>query len=166
MQTVSHAKAAIGWNMHRLGVCDVATLQREYDVPDYGTRISTCLDLATTLTLTASQTRIGSGASSTLTATLRIGSSSAYDLLKNNPLTGRTVSLQRRLVGTTTWVAAGTISPGSASGTYAITVKPLSSTEYRATFKAPTTEGLDGSTSAGVTVTVVGCGTTCATAAS
>ena len=158
VQTYSHARPAVGWNMHRFGVCDVATLQREYDVPDSTTKISTCLDLATTLTLAASPTRITGGAATTLTATLKVGPSTAYDRLRSNPLSGRTVTLQRRLVGDTTWLAAGTLSAGSSSGTYAITTRPAASTEYRATFKAPTTEGLDGSTSAVVTVTVAGCG--------
>jgi hypothetical protein len=158
VQTYSHAKPAVGWNMHRFGVCDVATLQREYDVPDSATKLSTCLDLATTLTLSASPVRVASGVSTTLTATLRIGSSSAYERLKSNALPGRAVTLQRRFVGSPTWVAAGTMAAGSSAGTYIFATRPSASTEYRATFTTSTTEGLRGSASSVVTVTVIGCG--------
>ena len=34
VQTVSRAKPAAGWNVHEFGRCDIATLQREYDVPN------------------------------------------------------------------------------------------------------------------------------------
>jgi hypothetical protein len=157
VQTFSHAKPAIGWNMHRFGVCDVATLQREYDVPSTTTKLSSCLDIATTLTLGASPAVVAAGATTTLTATLKVGSSSAYDRLKGNPLSGRIVSLQRRLTGITTWTTVGTMAAGSGSGVYALGHKPASATEYRAVFKTPTDEGLIGSTSAIVTVTVSGC---------
>ena len=53
VQTISRAKPAAGWNMHRFGRCDVATLQREYDVPNTTAKYSTCLDLSTTLTIAA-----------------------------------------------------------------------------------------------------------------
>ena len=43
VQTVSHAKPGVGWNAHAFGRCDVAQLQRQYDVQTT-TRISTCLD--------------------------------------------------------------------------------------------------------------------------
>ena len=33
VQTFSRTKPRDGWNMHVLGVCDIATLQIRYDVP-------------------------------------------------------------------------------------------------------------------------------------
>ena len=46
VQTVSHAKPKAGWNAQRFGPCDIAQLQRQYDVLTT-TKISTCLDIPT-----------------------------------------------------------------------------------------------------------------------
>ena len=158
VQTVSRAKPQAGWNTHRFGTCDVATLQREYDVPNTTTKYSTCLDLSTTLTLVAAPTSVAYGGTTTLTATLKVADVAAYDRLRGNPVSGRPVSLQRRTVGTTTWIAVGTMAVGS-SGTYSLSVKLQSSTEFRAVFKTPTDEGLTGDTSPTVAVAVAGCST-------
>ena len=48
VQTYSRTKPKEGWDEHALGRCDVATLQRQYDVPTSSTKISTCLDVDTT----------------------------------------------------------------------------------------------------------------------
>ena len=58
VQTVSHAKPRAGWSAHRLGRCDVASLQVQYDMQGWGAKYSTCLSLATTLGLTASPASI------------------------------------------------------------------------------------------------------------
>ena len=52
VQTFSRTKPAAGWNRHTFGRCDVATLQVKYDVTSSTAKYSTCLDLATVLTLT------------------------------------------------------------------------------------------------------------------
>ncbi len=167
VQTVSHAKPAVGWNMHRFGPCDVATLQREYDVPNTSTLISTCLDLQTTTTIAVTPAVVPAGSAATLTATLKVASDAAYDRLKNNPLSGRSLTLQRRATGTTAWIAVGTMSPGATSGTYVQTHRPTSATQYRAVFPAPAGEGLVGSTSPVVSVTIGACtGRACPTVVS
>jgi len=70
VQTFSHAKPQVGWSAHAFGRCDVATLQRKYDLPLMTTAYSTCLDLATGAGIGASSTLIAYNSSVTLTATL------------------------------------------------------------------------------------------------
>jgi hypothetical protein len=156
VQTFSRARPEAGWNTHRFGTCDIATLQREYDVPNTSARISTCLDLDTLLTIAASPMSIAYAASTTLTATLKIAGTTSYDRLRGNPVSGRTVSLQRRPAGGTTWTTIGTMTVG-ASGTYRLSVKLLSATAFRAVFKTPSDEGLTGDTSSSVSVAVGTC---------
>lgn len=156
VQTISRARPEAGWNTHRFGACDVATLQREYDLPNTTTKYSTCLDLTTTLTIVASPTSIAYGGTTTLTAALKVADVAAYERMRGNPISGRTVSLQRRAPGATTWIAVGTMTVGS-SGTYSLAIKLQSATEFRASFKTPADEGVNGDTSPTVTVTVAGC---------
>jgi len=74
VQTYSRTKPSAGWNMHTFGRCDMATLQLQYDMQSWTAGYSTCLDLATNLTLAASATSIPYGGSTTLTATLKVPS--------------------------------------------------------------------------------------------
>lgn len=164
VQTYSRTKPATGWNAHVFGRCDIATLQMLYDVQTWTAKYSTCLDLATTLTIAASPTGILSGGSTTLTATLKVASDASYGRLAGNPVAGRTVTLQRRTPGTTAWIAVGTMPAGSTSGTYVLTQRPISDTDYRAVFGTPSTEGINGSASPAVRVYVSSC--TAATAKS
>lgn len=156
VQTVSRAKPTAGWNRHDFGRCDVATLQREYDVSSSSVKLSTCLDLDTTLTLAAAPVSIAYNGKSSLTATLKVASVSGYDRLKGNALSSRLVTLQRRPAGTSTWLTVGTMA-ASSSGTYRTTITLRSSTEFRAVFKSPADEGLTGDTSSTVTVKVGSC---------
>ena len=157
VQTFSRTKPATGWNRHTFGRCDVATLQRQYDMAAWTARYSTCLDLATVLTLSAGPNPILVGGSATLTATLKVASSAAYGRLSGNPVSGRTVTLQRRAPGVTAWTAVGTMTSGSVSGTYVLAQRPGTDTDYRAVFSTPTNEGLNGDASPAVRVTVVRC---------
>jgi hypothetical protein len=156
VQTYSRTKPSAGFDAHRFGVCDVAALQRMYDIQETYQRISTCLDLETNLALVAEPTSVLRAQYSTLTATLRIADDSAYGLLRNNLASKRVVTLERRSAGTTTWYAVGTMTPG-ASGTYTLKTSVTVTTEYRAVFRAPTDEGLQGDISSTVKVTVSGC---------
>jgi hypothetical protein len=155
VQTYSRTKPKAGWDEHVLGRCDIATLQRVYDVPSSSTKISTCLDLDTTATLAASSTGVTSGTTVSFTATLKVASSSAYGRLSGNALSGRTVKLQRRNVGASTWTTVATMAAGSASGSYAATYKITASGEFRSSFSAPSGEGLNGDPSPTVKVIVV-----------
>jgi hypothetical protein len=156
VQTVSHAKPSTGWNTHGLGTCDTATLQREYDVPNTSAKYSTCLDIATVLTIAASPASVAYGGTTTLTATLKVGPAASYDRLKGNPVTGRTVTLQRRPAGTSAWTSVGSMTVGT-GGTYRLGIKLHSGTEFRAVFKAPSAEGLRGATSPAASVSVGAC---------
>lgn len=158
VQTFSRTKPKEGWDMHVLGRCDVATLQLRYDVPNTLSKISTCLSLVTTLTLSASPTSIAYGGTSKLTAVLKVAANDAYGRLGGNPLTSRTVKLQRRPTGTSTWTTFATMAAGS-SGTYTTSVTLQSRTDFRAVFSTPSGEGLVGDTSPTVTVTVGSCST-------
>jgi len=157
VQTFSRTKPKDGWNAHKLGRCDVATLQKLYDVTA-ATKISTCLNIPTKITLAPNFTRVASGGTVTLTATLRMADDPAYGKLRNNAVTKRTVTLQRRPAGGSGWTAVGAMSPGSA-GTYTTSIKLTAATDFRAVFAAPSDEGLKGATSPVVTVTVSSCTT-------
>ncbi len=166
VQALSRTKPREGWNMHTFGRCDVAALQIRYDVPNTTAKTSTCLDLDTVLTLGASPTSIAYGATTTLTATLRIVDQEAYGRLGGNALNGRTVKLQRRPPGSTTWTTVGTMAPGASIATYVLGVKLLTDAQFRAVFSTPTSEGLNGDTSQTVTVSVGACsGSLCPQAA-
>lgn len=157
VQTVSRAKARDGWNMHVLGRCDVATLQREYDVPDSSARYSTCLDIDTVLTIASSDDSIDYGAPVTLSAVLKVADKDSYDRLGGNLVSGRAVKLQRRSPGTTAWTTVATMSAGASAGTYRHTVWLVTATEFRTSFATPSGEGLNGDSSATLRVAVGGC---------
>ncbi|HLO35140.1 MAG TPA: hypothetical protein VK194_03625, partial [Candidatus Deferrimicrobium sp.] len=112
VQTYSHTKPNTGYNVHAFGRCDTATLQLQYDMANTSAKYSTCLDLATVLTLTASPTAIVTGTSTTLTATLKVGGDDTYLRLRGNPVSGRTVTLQRRAPGASTWTTVGSMGAG------------------------------------------------------
>jgi hypothetical protein len=157
VQTYSRTKPGSGWNMHVLGRCDVATLQMQYDMSTSGARYSTCLDLATDLTLAAAPTGIINGSATTLTATLKVVASASSGRLGGNLVSGRSVTLQRRTPGATTWTTVAAMPPGSAMGTYVLSQRPGADTEYRAVFGTPSTEGINGDTSLTVRVYVSTC---------
>lgn len=154
VQTTSRAKPKSGYNAHRLARCDVASLQVQYDMQGWGAKYSTCLSLSTTLALTASPSAVAKGGTTTVTATLKVADVSSYSRLALNPVALRTVSLQRRPSGTTSWTTVGTMTSGSASGTYTYSLSLSARTDFRAVFATPTDEGLLGSTSPTVTVSV------------
>jgi hypothetical protein len=162
VQTYSRTRPKAGWNTHAYGRCDVATLQRSYDVPNTSTKISTCLDLDTVTTVAASTSATIYGASVTFNATLKVASDTDYGRLRGNPLSGRTVKLQRRTPGSTTWTTVTTMS-AAGTGAYSASTKVTATMEYRAVFSTPSTEGLNGDGSPVVTVRIQACaGAPCA----
>ncbi len=158
VQTAARARPRAGWDQHAFGRCDVARLQLEYERRDPSNLVSTCLALASTTGLSPSSTAIWIGESVRFTATLRIASSAAAEAMSGDPLSDRPVLLQRRLVGATTWTAAGTLTPSaSVEGSYSATWSPTSAYEWRAVFSTPSSEGLTGSSSGVIRVSVGGC---------
>ncbi len=152
VQTYSRVKPLAGYNARAFGRCDVATLQLQYDVPSSTAKYSTCLALATDLTLSWSR----SVNTITLTANLSVVDQAAYLRLGGNPVSGRTVTLQRRPTGTSTWSTAGTMTAGG-SGTYTLTYQIFADTDFRAVFNAPSGEGLRADTSGIVSVKAFMC---------
>ena len=159
VQTYSRTKPQTGWDYHTLRRCDVAALQLQYDMVSTTAKYSTCLDLATVLTLTPSTTTIASGGILTLTAGLRVAVDGDYDDISGNLVSGRTVTLQRRAAGASSWTSMGPIPPGVALGTYVTTQTPTVDMEYRAVFATPSVEGLNGDTSPIVRVAIAACST-------
>lgn len=154
VQALSHAKPRAGWNAHAFGRCDVATLQMQYDMQGWGAKYSTCLDLATTLTLSANPSSLTGPGTTTLTAALKVADVSSYVRLAGNPVALRTVTLQRRAPGTSTWWTVGTMPYTSPSGSYALSVSVRGPTDYRAVFSKPADEGLRAAISPTVRVNV------------
>jgi hypothetical protein len=156
MHKTSLAKARLGWDQHDFGSCDVAAMQTRYEALTPATPISSCLSLATSLGFAASRTSVPAGGSVTFTAQLAIGDAVAYPRLAGDPLAGRTVLLQRRPVGGSSWTAHGQLGAGTTAGSYRLTVTPADSYEWRVRFANPGGEGLLSASSAIVRVTVTG----------
>lgn len=163
VQTFSRTRPKAGFDAHAFGSCDTATLQLQYDIPVASSPISTCLDLATVLTLDSNLTQVADGDAVTFTATLRTATDSSYVRLSGNWLSKRSVRLQRRPAGSSTWTSIATMTPGPATGSYATTLTLQSTADYRAFFSPGTTEGLVGDISPTVTVKVVPCTNVCPT---
>jgi hypothetical protein len=159
VQTYSHTKPNVGWSAHAFARCDVASLQRKYDVPAWTTKYSTCLDLATTLSIAANTTFVGYNGSVSFTARLIVTDLDEYERLGGNPVSGRSVTIQRRYPGGA-WTSVATMAAGSVAGTYTYTATGLTTTaDWRAVFGKPSGEGLRGAISAVVTVSVSSCST-------
>jgi hypothetical protein len=159
VQTFSRTKPTTGWNLHTFRRCDVATLQRQYDMVSSTAKYATCLDLDTVLTLSAVPGLIGPHGVTTITATLKVVDYDAYLRIGGNTVSARAVILQRRAAGTTTWTTVGRMTTGSVAGAYVLTQAPVVNTDYRAVFNSPPEEGLNGDISPTVRVTVGACST-------
>jgi hypothetical protein len=155
--TVMHwapkTKSKAGWNQHEFGPCDVARLQIRYEPLAPSTKISTCLDLATTLTLSVNDTQVSSGSSVTFTARLKIADGVMWPLLQSEPLASRQITLQKRAPGGS-WANVTGMGSGDDNGRYLKTMTLSDTFDYRAVFSGPGNEGLDGSTSPILTVNV------------
>jgi len=159
MDQLAPARPKPGSLLHAFGPCDVATLQERYGVSLPTSPISACNDLATTLALRASADVVARGTPVSLVAELRIPDRDAYGRLGGNALSGRTVQLWRRPLGSLASWTVFTMRAGDSPGTYLLSLQPSMSYEFQAVFAAPATEGLEGSTSPTVTIRVTGgCG--------
>jgi hypothetical protein len=161
MHAVIPAKPKAGSGMRAFGPCDVASLQRVYDVPGPATRISTCLALATRLSLKASLSAVNPDDSVRLRAKLSIAEDAAYGQLSGDPLRGRSVLLRYRPAGSEQSWSTVWMQDGNTAGAYLATISVPRTLEFQAVFRSPEDEGLRRSTSAVVTVRVIACGTSC-----
>lgn len=155
VQTVSHARPKIGWNAHAFGRCDVAQLQRQYDVTTV-TKISTCLDVPTDATAGTSATTVGYDGTVRFSAHLEIlNDPSVTFRLRGNDLDGRTVVLQRRPVGGA-WADVQVLPADTGTGNYAATLRLRSTADWRVVFRKPADEGIRAFTTGSTRVTVTG----------
>ncbi|HEV2951336.1 MAG TPA: hypothetical protein VGZ51_04445 [Actinomycetota bacterium] len=157
VQTFSRTKPRAGYNMHVLGVCDIARLQIRYDTQHASHPFSTCLDIPTALSLSRNPSWVPYGGTVTFTAFLEVVTDADYGRLSGNPVSRRTIKLQRRPPGGTTWTTITTIPYTTPTGTYATALRLYGSAEFRAVFSTPTDEGLRGDSSPAVYVGVGTC---------
>lgn len=155
--TVMHwapkTKAKAGWNQHEYGKCDVARLQIRYEAQTPTTPYSTCLDLATDLTLSSNATTTTTGSNITMTAKLKVADNVIWPLLASDPAASRQVTLQKRAPGGSTWVNVGGMGSVGETGQYSKVFAVSNSFDYRAVF-SPSGEGLASSISVVIRVTV------------
>jgi hypothetical protein len=149
VQTYSRTKPRAGYNAHSYGRCDVAALQQAYDIQTYTTLYSTCFDVPTVVTLSASATSVKAGTMVTFTSTL---TSAGTGRLSNNPMNGRTVVLQQRT--SSGWSDVITMAGTSTNGRYRTSLTARSTQDYRALFRGPSNEGVETDGSPALTVTV------------
>ncbi len=135
----------------------MAALQLHYDMVSTTAKYSTCLDLTTSLSLAAPVTVIRPGGTVTLGASLIVTDLAASEELGGNLVSGRPVTLQRRLPGAAAWTTVATMPAGVAAGTYSLGQQPTTDMDYRAVFATQTTEGLEGSTSPTLHVYMANC---------
>ncbi len=155
MHASPKTKAKVGWNAHEYGRCDVARLQIRYEPSTPSTRYSTCLDLATELSLSSSASSAPFYGAVTLTARLKVSDAATYPNLASDPLAGRRVTLQRRPAGGTAWSIVGELDPVSGQpGRYSVVVTITGVFDWRAVFPEPSSEGLRGSVSQPVRVSL------------
>jgi hypothetical protein len=113
------------------------------------------------LTLSISDTSIPYAGLVDFTAYLKAATNTDYGRLSANPIGGRTVRLQRRAIGSTTWANLVTLPSSSTAGTYPASLRLYSTADFRAVFSTPTNEGLRGDTSPTVRITVAPCTANC-----
>lgn len=154
VQFAGRSKPKEGWDYHVYGRCDVARLQLEYELQTAGSPVSTCLSLSTSVAIGTTSAYVSPGASTKLTGALEIAVSTAAKRLSGDPLSRRTIQVQRREIGGSTWSTVGSMSVATGDGNYALTIWPPSSGDYRLFFDAPATEGLRDSTSSVLSITV------------
>ncbi|MBI3751208.1 MAG: hypothetical protein HY263_06075 [Chloroflexi bacterium] len=159
VQASAHSRPKAGWNQHVFGDCDVARLELEYERQTASDPVSDCLNLATALSLSISPTSVYVGATVAFSSTLKITLDTTTNrAMAGDPLSRRSVLLQRRPLGSTTWTTVTTMYPSAATdGLYTVLWSPTATYDWRALFPTPANEGLVGSTSAITRVTVSGC---------
>ena len=161
VQTFSRTRPKSGWNMHAYGICDTATLQVRYDLPTLSSLYSRCLDVVTVLSLAVDDASIPYGGAVDFTSILKVATDTDYGRLSANPIGGRTIRLQRRAVGSSTWANLATLAGTSPTGRYTSTLRLFGTADFRAVFSTPSNEGVRGDTSPTVRVTVAPCTANC-----
>ena len=155
VQFAPPAKPVQGYDAHAYGRCDIARLQLEYELQAASSPVSTCLSLATTLSIGSPNANVTPGGSTKITGVLQIAISTAARRLSGDPLSRRSIQVQRRDPYSLTWSTVGTMAAATGDGNYSLTIYPPSTGDYRLSYDAPTSEGLKDATSGVLTVTVM-----------
>lgn len=136
------------WNRKSFLPCDAAAAQLEYGLADPAGKVADCFDvkpgdgakgLNSTLTLsTAASISRCSTQTATAAGRLALANAAAYEDLRDSPLAGRVVRIDRRPIGGSSWttgVFSATATAGAGSNwSRAITTTTAGSFQYRATF--------------------------------
>jgi len=159
VQASARARPRSGWNQHAFGICDVARLQLEYERQTASDLVSSCLSLATAATMTASPTSAYLGTNVAFSATLKITTDvTSNRAMSADPLSHRTLLLQRRAPGATSWTTVTTMTASaSTEGLYNALWSPTATYDWRVLFVTPANEGVVGAASGVIRVTVTGC---------
>lgn len=162
------------WNRRAFLPCDAAAAELEYGAADPAGKLADCfkvtpgdgtkgLDPAMTLDTPAALTRC-SNVATTVSGRLALADTAAYEDLRDMPLAGRVVRIDRRPANGTTWTTAVfTATAAEAAATNwskAITTTSAGSYVYRATFWTNASEtGINSSNSVTWTInwTTIGC---------
>lgn len=140
-----------GWNQHVFGRCDVARLQLEYSRVSAVDPVSSCLKLATTLTI-AGPAFVATGGVVRITGALKISTATAARELSGDGLSQRIVTLQKRPIGGS-WTTVASVPAATGSGAYGVTITVSQTADYRLQFASPSSEGLLDSTSSALRIT-------------
>ena len=155
VQYAGRSRPKEGWDTHVYGRCDIARLQLEYELLESDDAVSTCLSLSTSLTIAAEPASVVAGATTKVTGELEIAVASAAKRLSGDPLSRRTITLQKRDLGSNAWVVVATMGAVTGSaGSYAYSFKPSVSADFRLVYDAPSSEGLRDATSVVLRITV------------
>jgi hypothetical protein len=157
VQYAARSRPKEGWNEHVFGRCDVARLQLEYELRTSAGLVSTCLSLATSLSIVPSSTWLAQDEPVRITGNFKVAVASAARSLSGDPLSGRTITLQHRAPGGSTWTSIGTLTPELTAGSYGLTITPSATYDYRLSFAATSAEGIHASVSAIVRINVSLC---------
>ena len=157
VQYAARSRPKPGWNEHVFGRCDVARLQLEYALEASDDLVSTCLSLATSLSIVPSTTQVQTGQAVRITGNFKVAIVSGARSLSGDPLSGRTIYLQRRALGASTWSSILVVPPATTAGNYGVNLTPASTYDYRLLFSASSNEGLVGTVSSVVRITVTAC---------
>lgn len=157
VQAVTRTFPKTGSTAYAFGRCDQARLQLLYERQSSWSVLSSCLALPSQTGIGVSATSITAGGSVLFYGSLRVSTSAAAGNLTGDWVSGRTLVLERRFLGGSTWTPVATMTPQAVGGSYAVTVSITGTYEWRVTFTQPSGEGLLGSSSVAVPIYVQSC---------
>ncbi len=159
VQTYSHTKPNVGWNVHTLEKCDQASLQVKYGMLSSSGTVPNCFQTITShgtyglvvdLSASPTSTTVCANQSVTISGRLNIHDYSSYGMLGAQGLASRTIWIDRG--STSKYTSAATGSGSGNNWSKAFTGSNATFT-YVAHFDRPSSEGLDASPQRSFTIT-------------